>query len=36
MLVYPVIYFIWRGRKLNKSMEPTAEGELHEAGHQAS
>jgi Cu(I)/Ag(I) efflux system membrane protein CusA/SilA len=31
MLVYPVIYFIWRSRKLNSSMEPTAEGEVHEA-----
>jgi copper/silver efflux system protein len=30
MLVYPVLYFIWRGRKLDKSMEPTAEGEVHE------
>jgi Cu(I)/Ag(I) efflux system membrane protein CusA/SilA len=30
MLVYPVIYFIWRGRKLDKSMAPTAEGDIHE------
>jgi Cu(I)/Ag(I) efflux system membrane protein CusA/SilA len=30
MLVYPVIYFIWRGRKLEKSMVPTAEGDIHE------
>ncbi|MHB1398381.1 MAG: efflux RND transporter permease subunit [Trichloromonadaceae bacterium] len=30
MLVYPVLYFIWRGRTLDKSMVPTAEGDIHE------
>jgi Cu(I)/Ag(I) efflux system membrane protein CusA/SilA len=30
MLVYPVIFFLWRGRKLDPSLEPTAEGELDE------
>jgi Cu(I)/Ag(I) efflux system membrane protein CusA/SilA len=28
MLVYPVIYFIWRGRKLEKSMIPTADWDI--------
>ncbi|MEZ4599355.1 MAG: CusA/CzcA family heavy metal efflux RND transporter [Syntrophotaleaceae bacterium] len=30
MLVYPVIFFIWRARKLNSNLEPTAEGDLDE------
>jgi Cu(I)/Ag(I) efflux system membrane protein CusA/SilA len=30
MLVYPVIFYIWRGRKLEATLEPTAEGELDE------
>jgi len=30
LLVYPVIFFIWRGRKLDRSMQPTAEGEIKE------
>jgi Cu(I)/Ag(I) efflux system membrane protein CusA/SilA len=30
MLVYPVIYFIWRGRTLDKSMVPTAEEDIIE------
>jgi Cu(I)/Ag(I) efflux system membrane protein CusA/SilA len=34
MLVYPVLFFLWRGRKLDKSMEPTAEGDLEEAKDQ--
>jgi Cu(I)/Ag(I) efflux system membrane protein CusA/SilA len=34
MLVYPVLFFLWRGRKLDKSMEPTAEGDLEEAEDQ--
>ncbi len=28
MLVYPVVYFIWRARSLDPSPEPTAQGEL--------
>ncbi len=31
LMVYPVIYFIWRGRKLEKSAKPTAIGEVTEA-----
>jgi Cu(I)/Ag(I) efflux system membrane protein CusA/SilA len=39
-MVYPVIFYLWRARKLDKSLVPTSEGEieegeLHEAGHQA-
>jgi Cu(I)/Ag(I) efflux system membrane protein CusA/SilA len=30
MLVYPVLFFIWRGRKLDPTLEPTAQGELDE------
>ncbi|MBE0597056.1 MAG: efflux RND transporter permease subunit [Desulfuromonadales bacterium] len=30
MLVYPVIYFIWRSRHLEKSMQPSSEEELHD------
>jgi Cu(I)/Ag(I) efflux system membrane protein CusA/SilA len=30
MLVYPVIFFIWRGRKLDQTLEPTAQGDLEE------
>jgi Cu(I)/Ag(I) efflux system membrane protein CusA/SilA len=30
MLVYPVIFYIWRGRKLDPTLEPTAQGELEE------
>jgi len=30
LLVYPVIFFIWRGRKLVASDVPTAEGDLQE------
>ncbi|MCM2263941.1 MAG: CusA/CzcA family heavy metal efflux RND transporter [Desulfuromonadales bacterium] len=30
LLVYPVIFFIWRGRGLDHSMQPTAEGEIEE------
>jgi Cu(I)/Ag(I) efflux system membrane protein CusA/SilA len=30
MLVYPVIFYIWRGRKLETTLEPTAQGELEE------
>jgi Cu(I)/Ag(I) efflux system membrane protein CusA/SilA len=34
LLVYPVIYYLWRGRRLDPSREPTAEGDIeeHEAG----
>jgi len=31
LMVYPVIFFLWRGRKLNKSMTATAEGEVEGA-----
>ena len=30
LLVFPVIYFMWRGHKLEKSLVPTSEEELHE------
>jgi Cu(I)/Ag(I) efflux system membrane protein CusA/SilA len=30
LLVFPVIYFMWRGLKLEKTSRPTAEGYLHE------
>jgi Cu(I)/Ag(I) efflux system membrane protein CusA/SilA len=30
LLVYPVIYYIWRSRRLDPSKEPTAEGEIVE------
>jgi Cu(I)/Ag(I) efflux system membrane protein CusA/SilA len=30
LLVYPVIFYLWRGRHLEKSFTPTAEGEIHE------
>ncbi len=30
LMVYPVIYYLWRGRKLEETLEPTAEGELEE------
>jgi Cu(I)/Ag(I) efflux system membrane protein CusA/SilA len=30
LLVYPVIFFIWRGRSLKKSQEPTATGDIQE------
>jgi Cu(I)/Ag(I) efflux system membrane protein CusA/SilA len=30
LLVYPVIFYLWRGRGLNKSPEPTALEELHD------
>jgi Cu(I)/Ag(I) efflux system membrane protein CusA/SilA len=40
LMVYPVIFYLWRARKLDTSLVPTSEGEieeggLHEAGHQA-
>ncbi|MCD4687890.1 MAG: efflux RND transporter permease subunit, partial [Desulfuromonadaceae bacterium] len=28
LMVYPVIYYLWRGRKLQATLEPTAQGEL--------
>ena len=28
LLVYPVIFYIWRGRKLDPSMKPTASGDI--------
>jgi copper/silver efflux system protein len=28
LMVYPVIYYLWRGRKLEATLEPTAQGEL--------
>ena len=30
LMVYPVIYYLWRGRKLDPSLEPTALDELNE------
>ncbi len=30
LLVYPVIYFLWRGWRLDTSMIPTAQGEINE------
>nr|MDA8165598.1 efflux RND transporter permease subunit [Desulfobacteraceae bacterium] len=30
LLVYPVIFFVWRGRRLARSLAPTAEGEVEE------
>ncbi|HSH12770.1 MAG TPA: efflux RND transporter permease subunit, partial [Desulfurivibrionaceae bacterium] len=30
LAVYPVIFFIWRARKLRRSMEATAQGDPHE------
>ncbi|WP_298038015.1 CusA/CzcA family heavy metal efflux RND transporter [uncultured Desulfuromonas sp.] len=30
LMVYPVIYYLWRGRRLEKSLEPTAIDELTE------
>jgi len=31
LLVYPVIYYLWRGRNLRPELEPTAESDLEEA-----
>ena len=33
LLVFPVIYFLWRQIGLEKSLAPTAEGEIDEAEH---
>jgi Cu(I)/Ag(I) efflux system membrane protein CusA/SilA len=30
LLVYPVIFFLWRGRSLKKDQEPTEIGDIHE------
>ena len=30
LLVFPIIYFLWRGMKLERSYEPTALGQLDE------
>jgi Cu(I)/Ag(I) efflux system membrane protein CusA/SilA len=30
LMVYPVIYYLWRGRKLSPSLEPTAMTEIRE------
>jgi Cu(I)/Ag(I) efflux system membrane protein CusA/SilA len=30
LMVYPVIYYLWRGRKLEATLEPTAQEELEE------
>ncbi|MBE0502520.1 MAG: efflux RND transporter permease subunit [Desulfuromonadales bacterium] len=30
LLVYPVIFYLWRGRSLKKSQEPTAPGDIEE------
>jgi Cu(I)/Ag(I) efflux system membrane protein CusA/SilA len=30
LLVYPVIFYLWRGRSLKKSQEPTAIGDIHD------
>jgi Cu(I)/Ag(I) efflux system membrane protein CusA/SilA len=32
LLVFPVIYFLWRSRKLDNDMTPTDSSELHEGG----
>jgi len=31
LMVFPVIYFIWRQRRLNKTPEPTSAGDIDEA-----
>jgi Cu(I)/Ag(I) efflux system membrane protein CusA/SilA len=31
LLVYPVLYYIWRSRSLDPSLEPTATGDIHDA-----
>ncbi|MDZ4184164.1 MAG: CusA/CzcA family heavy metal efflux RND transporter [Desulfuromonadales bacterium] len=30
LLVYPVIFYLWRGRSLKKNQEPTAIGDIHD------
>ncbi len=30
LMVYPVIYYLWRGRRLDKTLAPTATNEIHE------
>jgi len=30
LLVYPVIFYLWRGRELDRSPVATAEGDIHE------
>jgi len=30
LLVYPVIYYLWRGRHLDPALTVTAEGDIHE------
>ncbi len=30
LLVYPVIWYLWKGKKLDKSLKPTAEGDIEE------
>jgi Cu(I)/Ag(I) efflux system membrane protein CusA/SilA len=30
LMVYPVIYYLWRGRRLEATLEPTAQGELED------
>jgi Cu(I)/Ag(I) efflux system membrane protein CusA/SilA len=30
LLIYPVIFYLWRGRSLKKSQEPTEIGDIHE------
>jgi Cu(I)/Ag(I) efflux system membrane protein CusA/SilA len=30
LMVYPVIYYLWRGRKLEATLVPTARGVLEE------
>jgi len=35
LLVYPVIFFLWRSRGLDQSMRPTSEGDIEE-GESAS
>jgi Cu(I)/Ag(I) efflux system membrane protein CusA/SilA len=32
LLVYPVIFYLWRGRSLDRSLTPTREGEIEEGG----
>jgi Cu(I)/Ag(I) efflux system membrane protein CusA/SilA len=33
LLVYPVIFYLWRGRRLDPSPTATSEHSVHEDGH---
>jgi Cu(I)/Ag(I) efflux system membrane protein CusA/SilA len=30
LMVYPVIYYLWRGRTLDKSLQTTSDGDIEE------